>query len=968
MTDDQGSLQSQTDALSSVSVLLAPVILGVSPVSGPPSSLSTVTDQLTLNGLASAGVTVSIYNGATLLGTTLANAQGQWTYAVTSPLTDGAHAFSATASSGGSTSAASASVSVTVAADISSFSPLTDQWTAPIIVDGATYYVENANINGNAPWAITEVNDHTLQFTLKPTDLWQDNGSNRTEIGGNTMFAATSTVNVSYQLTVQPGTTDTSLDWAILGQFHADDDDSIVQNLTADYPIVSVHLTGAGGQGSGDYLAIEGCYLPSGSDTPIDVTSANNGFLYVSSAPITRGAVYSIQIQGSFQDNANGFLDVWVNGVEVVKYSGPIGYGTASYWKEGIYEGYTPTQTLTVDYANTIVTSTPGAPIIASGVLNGSAAALTGTAEANSKVSIYDGSTLLGSTTTTSSGTWSYTTGALASGANSITATATDSTGNVSPASLALSLSAAQVVTGGPVTVAAYLANQAALDAAGAVTINDTAAAISAAFDTINADTHVSAINLLGATTLSLDVAQALHDTHALSAIAPSTYGILITDTGANVAANFDALNTDSHITSIQPENGSQNLVLTVTQMLNDKHALSLLDPFTLMVMDKAVTFDALSTAQIAAFATSAVSELEASDADLNLTLDQTKALGSGGISVSEPNSGGTTKVFTYATDGTLARVLYQGVTGQPYTSYTINFASSGAPTSATYSNGLTKTWTFGANGSYTIDVSGIAGQAYTSYAISCAANGKPVNVVYNNGLSRTWVTNVDGTSSITTSGLTGLAFTSYTTNYGTDGKPIDANFSDGMTKTWNYNADGSSSIVLNGVVDSAITWREAMFGPSGAVIGTALDTTLGTGVLRLQQSGVSVSSSGSALSVTAGADTFALHPHTNETIYATGVSGETFNLASGFGADTILGFAAGGSSSDILSLPISMFKGLSSANTSAENVAALFADNAISQSGGNAQITDSSGDVLTLEGVTTSTLSQYASSVFKFA
>uniref|UniRef100_UPI0005614C82 Ig-like domain-containing protein n=1 Tax=Pantoea sp. A4 TaxID=1225184 RepID=UPI0005614C82 len=56
---------------------------------------------------------------------------------------------------------------------------------------------------------------------------------------------------------------------------------------------------------------------------------------------------------------------------------------------------------------------------------------LSGTAEAGSIVSIYDGSTLLGSVTVGSDGTWSFTTPALTDGAHSLTTTVTDAAGNV---------------------------------------------------------------------------------------------------------------------------------------------------------------------------------------------------------------------------------------------------------------------------------------------------------------------------------------------------------------------------------------------------------------------------------------------------------------------------------------------------------------------------------------------------------
>ncbi|RJT32669.1 hypothetical protein D6C13_24385 [Rahnella woolbedingensis] len=57
---------------------------------------------------------------------------------------------------------------------------------------------------------------------------------------------------------------------------------------------------------------------------------------------------------------------------------------------------------------------------------------LQGHAEANSIVKVYEGSTLLGSTTAHSDGTWSYTTPVRADGKHDFTATATDAAGNIS--------------------------------------------------------------------------------------------------------------------------------------------------------------------------------------------------------------------------------------------------------------------------------------------------------------------------------------------------------------------------------------------------------------------------------------------------------------------------------------------------------------------------------------------------------
>ena len=73
--------------------------------------------------------------------------------------------------------------------------------------------------------------------------------------------------------------------------------------------------------------------------------------------------------------------------------------------------------------------------MVGDGITNDNTLTLTGTAEANSTVKVYDGATLLGSATANGSGAWSYTTAALANGAHSLTATATDAAGNTSAAS-----------------------------------------------------------------------------------------------------------------------------------------------------------------------------------------------------------------------------------------------------------------------------------------------------------------------------------------------------------------------------------------------------------------------------------------------------------------------------------------------------------------------------------------------------
>jgi hypothetical protein len=87
----------------------------------------------------------------------------------------------------------------------------------------------------------------------------------------------------------------------------------------------------------------------------------------------------------------------------------------------------------------TVDTHVPAAPVLVSDpIVNTNHVLLSGTAEANSTITVYDGKTAVGTTTTGANGTWSVTTAPLASGAQALTATATDVAGNVSAVSQAL--------------------------------------------------------------------------------------------------------------------------------------------------------------------------------------------------------------------------------------------------------------------------------------------------------------------------------------------------------------------------------------------------------------------------------------------------------------------------------------------------------------------------------------------------
>ncbi len=95
-------------------VVPVPVISAVTPDTASPTDGITNANILTVAGTAQANATVKVYDGASLLGSVTAGANGAWSL-VTTALIDGNHNFTATATDGsGNTSAASTAKNVIV--------------------------------------------------------------------------------------------------------------------------------------------------------------------------------------------------------------------------------------------------------------------------------------------------------------------------------------------------------------------------------------------------------------------------------------------------------------------------------------------------------------------------------------------------------------------------------------------------------------------------------------------------------------------------------------------------------------------------------------------------------------------------------------------------------------------------------------------------------------------------------------
>src|SRR5262245_22413282 len=187
----------------------APTITSFSPNSGSVGDSVTNAIVLTITGTAIANGTVKIYDGATLLGTIVANGSGAWSFN-TAALTDGAHAFTATVTdTSGSTSTASSAFTVTV----DTVAPVTPTVTLQSV---------DSNIVGDN---ITNVNVVTLSGTAEA------NSTIKVYDGATLLGTATASAAGS---------------WTFVGEVSADQNDNMPAPAT-DVTITNTFLNGPGG-------------------------------------------------------------------------------------------------------------------------------------------------------------------------------------------------------------------------------------------------------------------------------------------------------------------------------------------------------------------------------------------------------------------------------------------------------------------------------------------------------------------------------------------------------------------------------------------------------------------------------------------------------------------------------------------------------------------------------------------------
>jgi len=284
---------------------------------------------------------VNIYDDS---AKTTADASGSWNL-VDASLSDGTHSLTAM-DMAGNTSAASRPVNGTVVPSITSFSATPNN---VFDIGGHPYRVETAGQS----YSLTAPDAQTLRFEIRPGDhAWFDSGSvDRAEVDGSAggYIPSGTPVNIRYQFMVEPngpnGSFTNTARWFVTAEMHNADTISGVSTS----PPFAIQL-------AGNHLQVVARYCPTGLDPSNRAGNLTMLTLWTDPNPIQAGQYNKIQIQANVSNTSIGYLDVWVNGTQVVNYHGPLGYGSPTYWEEGLYRNAGPSQTVAASFRDLIIT------------------------------------------------------------------------------------------------------------------------------------------------------------------------------------------------------------------------------------------------------------------------------------------------------------------------------------------------------------------------------------------------------------------------------------------------------------------------------------------------------------------------------------------------------------------------------------------------------------------------------------
>jgi hypothetical protein len=421
---------SQTSAASTVLSLkvdsAAPTTPSAPTLDSASDSGTSTTDGITkidtpvITGTTEANSAVKLYDtdGITLLGTGTANGSGVYSIA-TSTLASGTHSITVKATdAAGNTSPASSGLTVNI-----------DKGAPTDLALSSSSISSLAAINGATLATLSSTDAHSVSYGLATGDTTNDADNAKFSISNGNLIAAQNLAVGTYHIYLKAS------DAAGNDAFQA-----LTISVT-DSPAVSsiVRETGA----AVDHAVSSVNYTVTFSQAvtgvdPNDFTLSSTGTATGTIAGITTSdnITYTVNVN-SLTGDGTLRLDLKSSGTGIQNGS-----------SVGIADGFTSGQTYELDH------TAPPAPTLAmssgsdsgasntDGITSNTTPVFTGTAEANSTVTLFDtdGTTVLGTVTADGSGAWSITSSTLSGGAHTVTAKAVDAVGNVSSASVAKSV------------------------------------------------------------------------------------------------------------------------------------------------------------------------------------------------------------------------------------------------------------------------------------------------------------------------------------------------------------------------------------------------------------------------------------------------------------------------------------------------------------------------------------------------
>ncbi len=450
---------------------------------------------LTISGTGQSSATITIYRADVgSVGTTTVNGAGNWTFNYTgTTLTDGTYAFTATATTGSLTSAASAVYTITVdrtapskpgqpalvSASGTSTNDVTPDLTGSAepgtevkIYDGATQ-IGTATTNASGQWTLTAPSLSTTLHNITVT---------ATDVAGNVSVSSDPfplTIDVTAPATppaptlvggvagvtndntptiigkAEANSTVTIYNGAtIAGTAHADNNGDYIFTFTvlADGPyVIRVTATDAAGNTSPQSPALNFTVDTQAPAVPTVTTVAT---LTNDNTPTVTGTTDANSTVTIYRDGV-------VAGTTTANASGNYTYTFSPALADATYAvtaiatdavGNTSAQSSPLNI--TVDATAPAAPVITTNrtITNNNTPTVSGTAEANSTVTIYRGGVIAATTPADASGNYTYTfSPALADNVYAVSATATDAAGNTSPQSNVLNITIDTQAPGAPV-------------------------------------------------------------------------------------------------------------------------------------------------------------------------------------------------------------------------------------------------------------------------------------------------------------------------------------------------------------------------------------------------------------------------------------------------------------------------------------------------------------------------------------